>query len=134
VSNTQQTVPAGKVWKVTSTYGTTLFCDDAINSNGYWGGTGTKLVFLTNSFLVSRTRMFSFNEFAGGKYQSCAYSGVTPITGSSLTNCPASAKNQGFPDIAANPNILPIWLPAGTTVQTSANTVFLSVLEFDVVN
>ncbi|MCC6599860.1 MAG: hypothetical protein IT223_04205, partial [Crocinitomicaceae bacterium] len=35
-------------------------------------------------------------------------------------------------DVAPNPNVLPQWLPAGTTLKTPTNKVFASVIEFDV--
>ncbi|MCC6600616.1 MAG: hypothetical protein IT223_08055, partial [Crocinitomicaceae bacterium] len=36
-------------------------------------------------------------------------------------------------EVQPDPNMLPLWLSAGTTLKTSTPNIFLSVLEFDII-
>lgn len=127
VSDQVQTVPEGKVWKVTSVYGTVFdYCVNMQTSFGILNATNSSRndsrVNLT-AFDVNGVRIYSSVEHKQLMWWTTA-SGCT----SSGVNYSAEFKNTIVPP---NPNILPMWIPAQTTVNTIASNVFLSVLEFD---
>ncbi len=128
VSNTVETVPEGKVWKVTSVYGIAL--NQCVNMSSTFG-----LDNYSNSGRHdSRVNMSAFDVNGNRVYSIVEHKARIWCTTNS--NCSSACaeytqENRGTV-IPTNPNILPMWLPAGTTLNTNASNVFLSVLEFDV--
>ena len=132
VNSTAQTVPAGKIWKITSIYGMDRICipvvaPDYVSSSSYLG---YYLAFVGTSFSVNGRSVFSERKWD-----------VTPTNASYLniysdnickSKYTDSARSWGAYEIAPNYNILPMWLPAGTVLQTSSANVMLSVLEFNI--
>jgi len=132
VGNTSQTVPAGKVWKVTSVYGFDISCDPSVRSSCNWGSNNTVLHFASSYFLVNSRKVFSYNKLFGYAYNTCSTLPDPAAGGTIYSNCAGDATRQGWPDLNPNPNIFPMWLPAGTTLQSGGPNTFVSVLEFAV--
>lgn len=101
VSNTQQTVPAGKVWKVESYMQAGIAAPDMIEVGGSCVYSDRH-----HPMIVNGQTYFLING--------------SPGHGSSGTFLAAS-------------NILPMWLPAGSTLRTACAKDVLSVIEFNLV-
>jgi len=120
VTDQLQTVPANKVWKITAIYGKDEVCrSTAPLYTNYWSTT------LVAGFKLNSVEILSFRKFL-------------TTTLFSLNNCTSSAGSCGGGCLNAlnfesDPNILPIWVPAGATVQTVGPNVFLSVIEFNII-
>jgi hypothetical protein len=114
VDNNQQTVPAGKVWKVTSiSGGARNFCIDIPSSPYYARANG--LGFYVNGTLMGKMTSTSSTHYTD---PACSASGC----------CAGS-----FGTIGENGDMVPMWLPAGTTLEAVAPEILLSVIEFTVV-
>lgn len=137
--STPQTVPDGKVWKITSVYGTEFVLNQCVSNapannwlglrcisqlQGSEGGRSAMVSYFTTQLLVNGTRVVS--ELTGLGTQTL-WDNAT-CASSSWTNQNLACANR-----TTNPNMLPMWLPENTTVATNAATVFASVLEFNVV-
>ena len=115
-----QTVPANKVWKITAIYGKDEVCrSTAPLYNNYWSTT------LASGFKLNNVEILSFRKFL-------------TTTLFNLNNCTSNAGSCGGGclnplNFESDPNILPIWVPAGATVQTVGPNVFLSVIEFNII-
>jgi hypothetical protein len=115
-----QTVPANKVWKITAIFGKDEVCrSTAPLYNNYWSTT------LVSGFKLNNVEVLSFRKFL-------------TTTLYNLNNCTSSAGSCGGGclnplNFESDPNILPIWVPAGATVQTVGPNVFLSVIEFNII-
>lgn len=132
ISNIQQTVPAGKVWKLEAVWGTDRICIPCVLNEHLTISqcSGRYIDYVGTSFQINGKRVFSerrwFPEFVSSEAlyndASCTtlYSNYTTY-------------GWGFYNIGANPNILPIWLPAGSTVLTDSPNIFTSLIEFNVV-
>jgi hypothetical protein len=121
VSNAPQTVPAGKVWKVECVFGEQVNAClpvDCWNPGFYARGIATGL-YVNGVLIPSAVRGFKSSQ--------TVYSDV---------NCNSYYSN-GYDLTCSNktpdPNILPLWLPAGTTVSSIGNTTFASVIEFNII-
>lgn len=133
ISNTELTVPAGKVWKVTSVYGfESDFCLHSATFNGCNYGSSNSFNMSISGFSINGVLVLS----------ECTMKRVWASTNCTGTNntftavegyCGSQVGALGYAPKAANPNILPIWLPAGTTLRSIGPSTFLSVLEFTVV-
>jgi hypothetical protein len=131
ITNQNQTVPAGKVWKITSVYGTDRICIPCIlsehlnNSNC----TGRFVDYTGASFQVNSVRIFSERKWFPDQVNF-----ETIYSDAACTNqwTTTTSFGWGLFNIAPNPNLLPMWIPAGTTVQTDTPNIFLSVLEFNI--
>lgn len=115
-----QTVPANKVWKITAIYGKDEVCRQVLPLYGanWWSKT------LVAGFRLNNVEILSFRKF------------LTQTMYNNSNTC--SANGQGTYDFSplnfeSDPNILPIWVPAGATVQTVGPNVFLSVIEFNII-
>lgn len=122
VGSGEQTVPNDAVWKVTSIYGEEInFCvpTDCWGSGTYFYGKGIVSGIYVNSILIpSSIRGFKSANNVGFINNTCT---GTNSTSSSYDNCPNKT---------SDPNILPLWLPAGTTLKSGGPNTFVSVLEF----
>jgi len=121
ITDQVETVPSGKVWKVTGIFGLSdNICYPYFNANfgtvRYALGFGTGLLVNTVTIVNQITDRTGSSHFPN-----------PDCTGSGSTNW-----NPTFPKIEPNPNVFPMWLPAGTTLRTLGPTTFSSVLEFDV--
>jgi hypothetical protein len=119
VDANEVTVPANTVWKVTSIYGEengTCIPVPCFSATLYYGkGIATRM-YINNVHIPS--------TISGFKISSTLYSDV---------NCSVSV--SGAYDLTcanktADPNILPLWLPAGTTLKSGGPNTFVSVIEF----
>ena len=141
VSDTELTVPAGKVWKVTSIYGHEFTLNQCVSNEAIFDWLGIKC----NPTYTSGTRSVRISYFAtifkvNGKEIVNEISGLpaqlSPFN--STHNCTGStwssnvAYGVACANRTANPNLLPMWLPEGTTLETNGPNTFLSVIEFDI--
>jgi hypothetical protein len=140
------TVPAGKVWKVNAIYGeesryeqcvdisqnstdelNRIRCAYTINSaTTYY----LKVPFYTISkMIVNGTDIISsINGFSDGTSSIVRYSNSTCTSGASSVSRQYFCTNK-----PTDPNLLPVWLPAGTTLASGGPNTFVSVIEFNVI-
>jgi len=143
VSNVLETVPPNKVWKVTSIYGHEFVLNQCVSNqtsfdwlgfkcNSTWRTTTTFsaiISYFATIFLVNGKQII--NEISGLTNTSVTYYwGVANCTGSSYSG---SEYSVSCANRAANPNLMPLWLPAGTTLQTHGPNTFVSVIEFNII-
>jgi hypothetical protein len=122
LDNTTQTVPAGKVWKVTGVYGLSdNICYPYFNLN--FGTVRYALGFGLALVVNGQTIVFQITDRTGGSHFP-----ISNCSGSGSTNW-----NPSQPKIEPNPNAFPMWLPAGSTLATGGSSTIASVIEFDVV-
>jgi hypothetical protein len=137
VSSTEQTVPADKVWKVTAVYGSDRYCvpcefpkhitsSSWCISSRYVDFTGSSFFVNGNEVISERVWLAPFNN----KKLIFNDAACTSIYHNPLVT---DYGGWGLIDVAPNPNMLPMWLAAGTTLKSATANVYLSVLEFDVV-
>jgi len=133
VSNSELTVPAGKVWKVTSVYGFEAnFCLYSTTFNNCNYGPNNSFNMSVSGFVINGVPVLS----------ECTMKRVWASTNCTGTNntftavealCGNQVGALGYAPKLANPNILPMWLPVGTTLKSIGPATFLSVLEFNIV-
>lgn len=115
VDHVQQTVPPNKVWKITGiSGGARNFCIDIPSSTYYARANG--IGFYVNGILM-------------GKMSSTSNTHYTSSNCSSGSGCCAGS----FGTIGENGDMVPMWLPAGTTLQAVAPEILLSVVEFNII-
>jgi hypothetical protein len=122
VSNTVQTVPTGKVWKITALSGTaSSVCvphPEGIGSIWYQA-------ISVSGFELNGTRVYSMLKYptSGQRFNS-----NTCVTPGFCCDNQLTAYNQN-----TDPLVLPMWLPEGYTLKSLGANIFLSVLEFTIV-
>ena len=123
ISSSIQTVPSGRVWKITSLSGAVYntLCvprPDLVPNPTQWVKAAIASGFEVNGQLIYSTLRYP-----------------TSTQRFSDINCTIGLTNQDYSSYSqsTDPLILPMWLPAGTTLKTIGSGVFVSVLEFDVV-
>jgi hypothetical protein len=122
VDNNLQTVPANKVWKVEAIYGEAgNFCTYVTcrNPSGEWCKAPVLSGVFVNGILIRST-------MSGLTTSSVRY------TDNACTQNPASV-DISCGNKPPDPNILPLWLPAGTTLQSVGSSCFANVIEFNIV-
>jgi len=132
VGNNLETVPSGKVWKVMSLYGEDFSGGSCVQFGSYYYDKILQAGFNINGNLVGvqygtgpgcyiRTGSCSGSIVNGS--QECNSSGWVDRVTNALGNVKISSMNAS----------LPLFVPAGTTMQTLGGTTFLSVIEFNVI-
>lgn len=137
VDSALSTVPANKVWKITAISGSEYRLNECVdisaNSShelksgrcGYASNSGSFLGnYSISLFLVNGNRVI--NSIEG------LPTSVTLYCNSNCTNS-CSTKDFSCANRDTNPNILPMWLPSGTTLRSGGPNTWLSVLEFNVI-
>ena len=132
------TVPANKVWKITAVSGSEYRLNECVdisaNSNhvlksarcGFAPITGTFIAnYSVSAFIVNNKRIINSVEGFSPTSTTVYLSGNCT---NSWTSSTFSCANR-----ATTPNILPMWLPAGTTLRSGGPNTVLSVLEFNIV-
>lgn len=132
------TVPANKVWKITAVSGSEYRLNECVdisaNSNhelksarcGFAPSTGTFIAnYSVSAFIVNNKRIINSVEGFSPTSTTVYLSGNCT---NSWTSSTFSCANR-----ATTPNILPMWLPAGTTLRSGGPNTVLSVLEFNIV-
>ena len=140
VDSALRTVPANKAWKITAISGSEYRLNECVNissnsnhelksarcglaqSNGHFVGNYSISLFLVNGNRV-------INSLEGMPTSSTVW--VSNL----CTNISGNYGNYGFTcaNRDTNPNILPMWLPAGATLRSGGPNTWLSVLEFNIV-
>jgi len=130
IDNNLQTVPVGKVWKVVSVYGSApRIC---VSHPKATSTSNTYSWFNVQGFLVNSITVFSEATFAGSYSTSSGHMWYTTDACSTVGQAWDNKAIWGIYDISPNPNILPMWLPAGTTLQAMQGSV-ISVIEFEII-
>lgn len=148
ITDTQQTVPAGKVWKVSAIYGQeqrTSNCVDFSTTSVHEVGTRARC---GGGFPTTMSGVFDY------AIRSIVVNGtIIPLSISGFPACPPNNirntatcsggssydctyfQNTNFScvNMATDPNVLPIWIPAGTTLKTGGPKTFASVIEFNII-
>jgi hypothetical protein len=142
LSNSLLTVPTGKVWKVTAVIGEEFRPSECVN----WCTTSThELKRLRCADNTDASRVFGYAVasveingngmpfrvagFSDGT-RSGTYYGTCDCTGTASTS--TTTRPYSCANMATDPNVLPIWLPEGTTFRTGGPNTFASVIEFNV--
>jgi hypothetical protein len=123
VTNTVQTVPADKVWKITALSGAlyNTLCvgrPDLLPNPVQWVKAAVASGFEVNGSPVYSTLRYSTSTSRHGNNTCTNELGTTDYSSWSQNT---------------DPLILPMWLPAGTTLRTLGAGIFVSVVEFDVI-
>jgi len=127
IGSSLETVPAGKVWKVTSVYGTSSVCNligpcyTALSPNSYAFAQQSGLK-VNGTSIVSKSIWTRLDFYTNN---TCT---DNPRAFSNAGTCKADAMDQ-----ASDPNLLPMWIPAGATVSSLGNGSFVSVIEFNII-
>jgi hypothetical protein len=131
-------VPANKVWKITALSGgerrTNECVDISVNSNHELRSAQCWSVQQTASFYAN---YFISIFWVNGKrivntIENLPNSNLTVYSSTNCTNSWTSG-NFNCANRATTSHILPMWLPAGTTLRTGGPNTLLSVLEFNIV-
>ncbi|MBM3172091.1 MAG: hypothetical protein FJZ75_10850 [Bacteroidetes bacterium] len=137
VDSALRTVPANKAWKITAISGSEYRLNECVdisaNSNhelksARCGFTQPTASFIGNYsislFLVNGNRVINSIEGLPNS-----------VTAWCNSNCTSSCATRDFTcaNKSTNPNILPMWLPAGATLRSGGPNTWLSVLEFNIV-
>lgn len=120
--SSQETVPAGKVWKVESV----LSPEVRYPTGGSSFQSNSKII------LVNSNQVAIYEEFLNGAglgFNGCCGGGsYMSSLGSSVNNTETHLIH-----VSREGTRLPIWLPAGSTLQASTNVHEISVIEFNVI-
>jgi hypothetical protein len=140
VDSALRTVPANKAWKITAISGSEYRLNECVDisansihelKSARCGYPLTTASFIGNYsislFLVNGNRVI--NSIEGMPTSSTVW--VSHL----CTNISGNYGNHGFTcaNRNTNPNILPMWLPAGATLRSGGPNTWLSVLEFNIV-
>jgi hypothetical protein len=147
LSNTDMTVPTGRVWKVTAMYGQETRvneCVDFSTTSTHEIGTRARCGAGPNlAATISARFNYSIRSLVvNGTAIPSAITGFSGCPGSNMnttTTCSGGSSydctyysNTNFSCVNMNtdPNLLPLWVPAGTTLRTGGPKTFASVIEF----
>lgn len=120
VGSSTVTVPAGKIWKVESIFGEQVNACIPVDclASGWWAKGLASGMYVNGTMIPSTLRGFSTSQ--------------TMWNNNLCTTGANSSNNLSCAAKSADPNILPMWLPAGTTLASLGATTFVNVLEFNI--
>jgi len=133
------TVPANKIWKITAVTGSEYRLNECIDISansthelksarcGYPTTTASLIGnYSISLFIVNNRKIVNAVEGFHNNNYSVYYT---------TSNCTSWNTSSNFfcANRATTPNILPMWLPAGTTLRSGGPNTLLSVLEFNIV-
>lgn len=150
ISSVEDTVPAGKVWKVIAYYGFEQFYNACIQYSGNSNMSGVNRLVNCGSYFTATTLSSGRFNYTAAEVQINGIVLVLETTGFNAisannhwnsTNCTGSQWNYGNPQPTFNFNCanigpsgkLPLWLPASSRVKSNGPNTFLSVIEFNVI-
>ncbi len=141
INNNTQTVPSGKVWKVTCIYGEEYRYNECVDMSPTSTHELSRMrCAYTSSTWVGAQVSYTIAQFSvNGTNIPCRIEGLTDqnIPFWQNTSCTGSNttinRQYSCANLLSDPNIFPIWLPAGTTIASGGPNTFLSVLEFNVI-
>jgi len=148
VSDVQESVPEGKVWKVTSVLGREIRLNECVDfsptstheigkfllcSFSGWVPTdiSSRFTYVIRKLKVNNidvlAQVSSFKECAQNLWESTNCSGT-------VRSCSyMGAGSFSCANMVTDPNLLPMWLPSGTTLQSGGPNTYLTVIEFNVI-
>lgn len=148
LSNSAQTVPAGKVWKVTAVYGQESRVNECVDfSIGSTHEIGTRARCGSSGLPSTVSARFNYAirgiilnnipvVFSTTGFSICPSSNIYASNNctSTTNNCTYwnSNANWSCVNLANDPNVLPIWLEAGSSIETLGPNTFASVIEFTI--
>ena len=133
------TVPANKVWKITAVSGSEYRLNECVdisaNSNHELKSARCGIATTTASFIANYSvSVFIVNNKRIINAVEGLPSQLNVANSSNCSNCCGwGSINFVCANRATTPNILPMWLPAGTTLRSGGPNTVLSVLEFNIV-
>jgi len=147
LGNSVESVPAGKVWKVTAGYGIEQRINECINyspgstheigervrcSIGSGWGTGSfRATYSIRSLIINgQSAPFLIDGFAN--LSNCSSTFLNTACSGSSSSC-FDISRLSCVNLPPDPQSLPLWLPAGTSLQTSGPNTHFSVLEFNII-
>ncbi|MCC6599193.1 MAG: hypothetical protein IT223_00800, partial [Crocinitomicaceae bacterium] len=131
-------------WKATSIYGAEftanqcitaasqfdwlgIKCNNYFSNPSYINNHSVSLSYFATVMIVNGVRIV--NELSGMPSSGAIIKYSLNCSGSdNYTNQSFSCANRGV-----NPNLMPMWIPAGTTVKTGGPNTFISVIEFNII-
>jgi hypothetical protein len=123
IGSSSETVPSGKVWKVTSVYGSENACVNYGYNPQNVNYTYKKMI--ETAFYVDGAKIISAS---------------VDISSRRLCTSGCGSCDSGWSDASvfnatqpSDPNVLPLWLAAGSTLASAGANTFVSVIEFNVV-
>lgn len=132
VGSTIETVPTGKVWKIMSLYGEDFSAGSCVQFGSYFYDKILMAGYKINGNLVG----VQYGTGSGCYIRNSSCTGSL-VNGGQACNSSGWVDNvnnaQGNVKIATMNASLPLFVPAGTTVQTLGGTTFLSVIEFNII-
>lgn len=136
-----QTVPAGTIWKVTGIYGEEYRYNECVDVSSTSTHELNRVRCAYTSGTWSYSRMsYSIAQFTmNGIAIPCRINGLNDqsYTFYQGANCTSTStgitRNYSCGNLASDPNLFPMWLPAGTTISTGGPNTFASVLEFNII-
>jgi len=138
VDSALRTVPANKVWKITAISGSEYRLNECvdISANSIHELKSARCGYstITASFVGN----YSISLFlVNGNRVINSIEGMPSSTSTfyQVSNCSGNTTGSNFTcaNRDTNPNILPMWLPAGATLRSGGPNTWLSVLEFNIV-
>jgi hypothetical protein len=150
ISQQEDTVPQGKVWKVVAYFGFEQYYNACIQYSGNSNLSGVnRLVACGSYFNATSTSSGRFNYTSAEMIingitlvlETTGFNAINANNHWNSPNCSGSQWNYGNPQPTFNFNCanigpdgkLPIWLPAGSRLKSNGSNTFLSVIEFNVI-
>jgi hypothetical protein len=141
MDNNVQTVPAGKIWKVTGIYGEEYRFNECVDVTSTSTHELNRVRCAYSSSTWQNARMsYSISQLTiNGVAVPCRISGLSdrsfvffrdPNCTGSTTSISAT---YSCGNLTSDPNLFPMWLPAGTTFATGGPNTFASVIEFNII-
>jgi hypothetical protein len=141
LDNNTLTVPAGKIWKVTGIFGEEYRYNECVDvsptSNHELNR--VRCAYTSSTWAYSRMSYSIAQLTVNGVSIPCRINGLndqsyTFYQGAGCTSSSTGiTRNYSCGNLASDPNLFPIWLPAGTTVSTGGPNTFCSVIEFNII-
>jgi hypothetical protein len=142
ITNTQVTVPSGKVWKLENIYGEEArfnLCL-SVNSSANHELERIRCGYTSETWQALRVSYYTIAKMiVDGKTIPCRIGGLKNGSYDNFTgaNCDVQQTSRtadwSCANIPSDPNLFPMWLGPGTTIQTGGPNTFVSGLEFNLV-
>lgn len=141
IDNNVQTVPAGKIWKVTGIYGEEYRYNECVDVSptSVHELNRVRCAYTSSTWFNARMSYSIAQMTVNGVAIPCRINGLGDQSYTFYTGANCSGSSTGINrtyscgNLASDPNLFPMWLPAGTTVATGGPNTFASVIEFNII-